>query len=203
MTAGLRPTDAFSRAALDIVTVASGKEYGRVSFARYPDPLGYGKTPSRFSDPRRRIEENRFGVLYLGETLKVCFLEAVLRDRRNGAVGDFPIDQIELDARTSSTIRLKRDLQLIDLRGDGLVRMGIPTDVIRAQNQTLARAWSVAVYDHPDVVDGILFPSRLNNQHNLAIYDRAVDGLEHASTVPLLRARCFASVLDDFKVALT
>ncbi len=45
----------------------------------YPDPLGFGKSPSRFSDTRRRIAENRFGVLYLGETLKVCFLEALLR----------------------------------------------------------------------------------------------------------------------------
>jgi hypothetical protein len=202
MAAGPRPTAAFSGAALDIATIPSGKVYGRISFARHSDPLAYGKSPTRFSDPRRRIEKNRFGVLYLGETLKVCFLEAVLRDRRNGVVSDFPIDSIELDARISSTIALKRDLRLIDLRDDGPVRMGIPTDVVRAQSQVLARAWSVAIYEHPAAVDGILFPSRLNNQHNLAIYDRAVDGLESISTVPLLRARGFASVLNELKVAL-
>jgi hypothetical protein len=39
---------------------------------------------------RRRLASNRFGVLYLGDTVKVCFLEAVLRvrDRRDGAIGD-------------------------------------------------------------------------------------------------------------------
>jgi predicted DNA-binding WGR domain protein len=32
------------------------------------------------ADPRRRIPSHRFGVIYLGETLKLCFLEAVLID---------------------------------------------------------------------------------------------------------------------------
>jgi hypothetical protein len=61
--------------------------------ALFPDPLGFGKNASRFSDPRRRDATKRFGVLYLGETLKVCFLEAVLRDRRDGLIGDLPIDE--------------------------------------------------------------------------------------------------------------
>lgn len=39
------------------------------------------------------------GVVYLGDTLKVCFLEAVLRDRRDGLVGDLPIDEKEIYAR--------------------------------------------------------------------------------------------------------
>jgi len=202
MGTGLRPTAAFAGATLDIETVPSGASYGRVYFARHPDPLGYGKTPSRFSDPRRRIEENRFGVLYLGETLKVCFLEAVLRDRRNGEIGDFPIDEIELKARLSATIRPTRELRLIDLRDDGPLRMGIPTDVVRAADQTLARAWSVAIYDHPEAVDGILYPSRLNNQHNLAIYDRAVPALRCGSVAPLMRKSGFAAVLNDLHVAL-
>jgi RES domain len=59
--------------------VAPGERFGRIYLDRYPDPLGFGKTPSRFSDPRRRVGSSRFGVLYLGDTLKVCFLEAVLR----------------------------------------------------------------------------------------------------------------------------
>ncbi|MES0214072.1 RES domain-containing protein [Mesorhizobium sp. C280B] len=50
------------------------------------------ESPSRFSDPRRRVDANRFGVLYLGDSLKVCFLETVLRDRRAGILDDLPID---------------------------------------------------------------------------------------------------------------
>ncbi|WP_348984290.1 RES domain-containing protein [Mesorhizobium mediterraneum] len=47
-----------------------------------------GKSPSRFSDPSRRVADNRFGVLYFGDSLKVCFLETVLRNRREGLVDD-------------------------------------------------------------------------------------------------------------------
>lgn len=202
MAIGLRPTSAFAGVTLDIATIPAGEEYYRIYFRRYLNPLGYGKTPSRFSDPRRRVESNRFGVLYLGHTLKVCFLEGVLRDRRNGAVEDFPIDEVELEARMSSTIAPARDLRLIDLRGDGPVRMGIPTDVIGATRQTLARAWSVAIHQHPESVDGIVYPSRLNDQHNLAIYDRAVGALACSVTVPLLMAKGFSMVLNDLKVAL-
>jgi hypothetical protein len=77
---GPRPTPAFASVKLETATVAPGRRFGRLYFDRYPNPLGFGKTPSRFSDPRRRIPRNRFGVLYLGESLKVCFLEALLRD---------------------------------------------------------------------------------------------------------------------------
>ncbi len=88
---GGHPTAAFAGVALDLATIDPGERFGRIYLSRYPDPLGFGKTKSRFSDPSRRIETNRFGVLYLGSTLKVCFLEAVLRDERNGTVGDYPI----------------------------------------------------------------------------------------------------------------
>jgi hypothetical protein len=79
--------------------------FGRIYQARYPDPLGFGKSPSRFSDPRQRAEAKRFGVLYLGTALKVCFVGAVLRDLRNGAVGDYPIEEAELSARHYAEIR--------------------------------------------------------------------------------------------------
>jgi hypothetical protein len=116
---------------------------------RYPDRLGFGKTPSRFSDPRRRIAANRFGVLYLGETVKVCFLEAVLRDRRDGAIGDLPIAEAELHARYYAEIEVTLPLEMVDLREDGAIVMGVPTDVTKSSRQTLARVWSVAFHEHP------------------------------------------------------
>jgi hypothetical protein len=79
---GVKPPAGFERLPLDIETIPSGRRFGRIYASGFPDPLGFGKTASRFSDPRRRDATKRFGVLYLGETLKVCFLEAVLRDRR-------------------------------------------------------------------------------------------------------------------------
>ncbi len=100
------PTAAFATAALDLVRIPGGRTFGRIYHQRFPDPLGFGKSRSRFSDPRRRIEANRFGVLYLGSSLKVCFLEAVLRDDRDGVVGDFPMDEAELDSRRYAQVAL-------------------------------------------------------------------------------------------------
>ena len=102
--AGARPPLDFASARLRLHTAAAGERYGRIYLARHPDPLGYGKSSSRFSDPRRRKDENRFGVLYLGETLTVCFLEAVLRDQRDAVIGELVMDESELETRLYAEI---------------------------------------------------------------------------------------------------
>jgi hypothetical protein len=187
---------------LDLSSIAPGQQFGRIYHERYPDPLGVGKTPSRYSDPRRLAEEKRFGVLYLGTTLKVCFVEAILRDRRNGAVGDYPIGEIELCQRRYAEIVVTSTLRLVDLRGDGPIRMGIPSDVVGATRQRPARAWSVLFHDHPIAPDGIIYPSRLNEEINLAIYDRAVSKLAVHRVFSLIDAPGLAGVLNGLRVAL-
>lgn len=199
---GLPPTPAFDGVALDLMTVPAGANFGRIHRKMFSDPLGFGKNPSRFSDPRRRTEANRFGVLYLGSSLKVCFLETVLRDDRDGIVGQIAIAESELDDRRYAEIRVRQALRLLDLTGDGPVRMGIPSDVARSRRQGLARKWSVAFHEHPQRPDGIAYPSRLNGETNLAIYGRAVGKLELFREQHLKRAAGLPSVLDDFQVAL-
>jgi hypothetical protein len=196
------PPTGFVSSTLDLADVPAGARFGRIYLSRYPDPLGIGKTPSRFSDSRRRSEANRFGVLYLGETLKVCFLEAILRDRRDGETEDLPIAETELAARSYAEVEVAQPLRLIDLRGDAAIRMGVPSDVARSSQQSVARKWSVAFHEHATQVDGIIYPSRLNTQTNLAIYDRSIPKLRAARTVDLLRAPGLGRVLDDLKVAL-
>jgi hypothetical protein len=200
--AGPRPIPAFSRVALDLADIAAGERFGRIYPQRYPDPLGYAKTPSRFSDPRRRIERNRFGVLYLGASLNVCFIETILRDLRNGVIGDFPIDESELRTRHYAEIQVVDPLRLVDLRGNGRIRMGVPSDVAGGSRQTLARWWSLAFYTHSAMTDGIIYPSRLNGETNLAIYDRAVTKLTVARTTELINAPGLPRVLNDLNVAL-
>ncbi len=198
----LPPPPVFDSVALDLTTIPVGAKFGRIHRKTLPDPLGFGKNPSRFSDPRRRAEASRFGVLYLGSSLKVCFLETMLRDDRDGIVGQIAIAESELDDRRYSEIRVREPLRLLDLTGDGPVRMGIPSDVARGRRQALARKWSVAFYEHPAQVDGIVYPSRLNGETNLAIYGRAVGKLELFREQHLKRASGLPSVLDDFQVAL-
>ena len=131
----LPPKD-FASASLQIHIVPAGLRFGRIYVDRYAGPLGFGKTPSWFSDPRRRVPENRFGVLYLGETVKVCFLETVLRDQRDGVVGDLPIEEKEIHARSYAEIETMAPLRMVDLRDDGSVIMGVPTDVAKATSQS-------------------------------------------------------------------
>ncbi len=199
---GVLPTPVFDGVALDLMPVPVGAKFGRIHQKTFPDPLGFGKNPSRFSDPRRRTEANRFGVLYLGSSLKVCFLETMLRDDRDGIVGQIAIAESELDDRRYAEIQVNQALRLLDLTGDGPVRMGIPSDVARGRRQGLARKWSVAFYEHPLQPDGIVYPSRLNGETNLAIYSRAVGKLELLRAQDLKRAAVLPSVLDDFLVAL-
>lgn len=195
------PAD-FTAVCLELHDAVPGERFGRISGAAYPDPLGYGKAKSRFSDPRRRVAANRFGVLYLGQTLKVCFLEAVLRDQRDGVVGDLPMAEQELTSRRYAEVEVVTPLRLVDLREDRAVIMGVPSDVHRGTPHTLGRAWSLAFYEHPSRPDGIIYPSRLNGHVNLAVYGRAVPKLRPIRIRPLLGVPGLATVLDDLHIAL-
>lgn len=169
---------------------------------RFSNPLGFGKTPSRFSDPRPLADAERFGVLYLGGTLKVCFLEAVLRDQRDGNFGDFPIGEEELMARLYGEISIETPLNVIDLRDDAPLIMGVPSDVAGASDQALARQWSLAFHEHPQQPDGIIYPSRLNGQTNIAVFDRAIFKLVQTRLVPLIEAAGLFRVLSELEISL-
>ncbi|MER8445044.1 RES family NAD+ phosphorylase [Mesorhizobium sp. M1066] len=108
----------------------------------------------------------------------------------------------ELTRRRYAEIATTTDLRLVDLRGDNAVRMGVPTDVVRAQRQNLARRWSLGFHEHPSEPDGIIYPSRLNGATNLAIYDRAIPKLQPKRVMTLLGAPRLAQVLEDFRVGL-
>jgi len=199
--AGAAPTSAFAATALDLATIPLGEVFGRIYLSRYPDPLGYAKTLSRFSDPRRRSPAKRFGVLYLGSSLKVCFVEAVLRDQRDGHVGDLLLDESDLAKRSYARIEVVAPLSLIDLQKDGPVRMGIPSDVARGSKQGLARKW-LAFHEHPAQPDGIIHPSRLNGETNIALYDRAIAKIRPRAVAPLLKQPDLARVLSDLRIGL-
>ena len=78
-------------------------------------PLGWGPGLNRFSDPTGKL----FGVVYLGSSLKVCFVETILRNRVDGLLEALPIARSELDLWVAAEIRVRKLLTLVDLRGDG------------------------------------------------------------------------------------
>ncbi len=197
----VRPTASFNQVKLQLESIPAGRKFYRLYPARYPDPLGFGTTPSRFSDPRR--SRRKFGVLYLGTSVEVCFIEAILRDNRNGVVGDYPIDTSELDAMRLAEIAVRQGMSVVDLTENGSLIMGVPSDVTGATRQTLARQWSVAFHEHGQQPDGIFYTSRLNKSLTcLAVYDRAIGKLHCMAERKLTAAREFPGLLDTFQVAL-
>ncbi|WP_375460827.1 RES family NAD+ phosphorylase [uncultured Enterovirga sp.] len=198
------PPAGFGSRPLDLHEVAPGEIWRRLYGTRHPDPLGFGRGASRFSDARTGIlDADRFGVVYLGSTLKVCFLEAILRDRGNGRLGDWLVEAAELDGWSCAEIVVDTPLRLVDLRGDGPARMGIPSDALRASSQGLGQAWSAAVWAHDERPDGLIYSSRLNEDTNVVVYDRALPKLRATATPRLLECRSeLADVLRDLAVAL-
>lgn len=86
------PPAGFATRPLDLVQVDAGTRWRRIYASRFPDPLGSGPGLSRFSDPTG----TRYPLIYLGETLKVAFVETLLRDRADGRDPDFVMGLGEL-----------------------------------------------------------------------------------------------------------
>lgn len=184
---------------LALITLPAGEIWRRMYETRYLDPLGWGLGLSRFSDPTGRA----FGLVYLGSSAKVCFVETILRDRADGRGADCIIDEAEIDGRSLATIRSKAPLRLVDLTGDGAIKLGVPSDVAGASDQTKARAWSEAFYSHADQPDGVYYPSRLNEERCIALYDRAVCKLEAIARPRLLECGPeLLSILTDLDIAI-
>jgi hypothetical protein len=181
--------------------VAAGTIWHHLFVRRFTDPLGYGYSPSRFSDPRRR-PANRFGVFYAGATFEVAFLETIVRDARNQNPGTLLIASSDLDRYVHVEITVREPLGMVDLRGGNAIRMGIPTDAVRALSHQHGRRVSLALYTHPDRPEGIYYPSRLNQDENIAVYDRAVHKLSAGPRRRLNQCPELGPVLDRYLIAI-
>jgi RES domain len=198
------PPKGFESSEIELASIKTGTKWFRLYLSRYPDPLGFRFSPSRFSDPRVALpEKDRFGVIYFGSSLKVCFLERILRDLRNGRLGDVPIPYAELEQLMCAEMTIARLLNLVDLRGDNLVKMGVPTDAVRASSHRLGQKWSLAFWLHKQRPHGILYYSRLNDEINMALYDVALPSIRVSTTRPLLEYRTeVAGLIREFKLAI-
>lgn len=198
------PPKGFATRPLVLHTPSRSRAWLRLYSDVHTDPLGFGHAPSRFSDPRiGDPAATPFGVVYLGRTLKVCFLEAIIRDRGDARLGPLPVELAELEHTTCAEIAPKAALTLVDLRGDGPVRMGIPTDAVRAADPSLGQAWALAFHEHSAAPDGIIYPSRFDGETNMALFNRALGKVRARSAGPLLARRAeLAALIRDLKVAL-
>lgn len=203
-TSAFPPSTGFQSRPLDLVEIPNGQGWFRLYRSQYPTPLGYGFASSRFSDPATALQPPyRFGVVYLGSSVKVSFAETILRDRGDGRLNDFAIEWAQLEEWTCGQLVTSAPLNLVDMRGDGLIRMGIPTDVARARSHELSQKWSRALWSHDQRPDGIAYESRLNGETNIVVYDRALHKLSPTGTPRLVDCRAeLAQILRDFALAI-
>jgi hypothetical protein len=186
---------------LKLVELPPGSIWHHIFLDRFPDPLGFGFTPSRFSDPRKN-PALRFGVYYLGCSFETAFLETIVRDRRNGNPGVLALSAADLDDYVHVPVTMTRPVNVIDLRGGQAVALGVPTNTIRASTHSLGQRASLAAYLRADSPDGLWYPSRLNGGENLAIYDRAIGALSAGPRRKLSACVELGSILDTYRVAL-
>ena len=117
-------------------------------------PVRAARVPSRFSDPR-----GRYAVLYASEALRCAFWETLGRNRFSRR-SRRELPRIEAESRLVVSIRSTEPLDLMDLRGDGPVRIGAPSAVTHDGNHAAGRALSAAVHTSVPEADGFLFSSR-------------------------------------------
>jgi hypothetical protein len=57
-------------------------------------------------------------------------------------------------------------------------------------------------HDHPQKPDGIIYPSRLSGQTNLAVFNHAIVKLKVAHVAKLIAAPGLAAALNDLKISI-
>ncbi len=160
-------------------------------------PLHAVPVPSRFSDPR-----GCYAVLYASESVRCAFWETLGRNRfARRRRRELP--RTEAEARLVVSVRSAEPLALIDLRGDGPVRVGAPSAVIHDGNHAAGRALSAAVHATVPDADGILFPSRFTGHACTAVFERAFGKLAALGVADLASHADFLDALDDYDIVLT
>jgi hypothetical protein len=122
--------------------------------------------------------------------------------RREAVISRHALSANDLDAYDHAQITVDHALNLLDLRGGNAIAMGVPTNTIRANTHRLGQRASLAVYQRAEQLDGIWYPSRLNGDENLAVYDRAVGKLSAGLRRPLTACPELTQILNTYRVAL-
>ncbi len=171
----------------------------RIFPSRHLDtPLGTVPADSRFCS-----RAAAYSVLYASSEFATAFVETVIRDRFAGRPSrELAIREITARAWARLESVPGPMLTLLDLREDGCMKIGAPTDVVNARNHAAGRALAVAIHaQHPDV-DGVVYRSRLTGSDAYAVFDRAVTKLRAQETGQLAQHPGLPAVLEDHDIRL-
>lgn len=194
MTTPEPPSDFPSRN-LPIVTLDA-----RVATHRFHN-AAFGPTYyDRNQDGRLNAPGGEYGVLYVAQAVEGAFAESFLRNPGNTLLAsDF------LAAKAYAQMGWKRPLRFAQFYGPGLAIMGATAEISHGPlPYSASHRWSQAIHDHPDIVDGIAYRSRHDDdQICYAVFDRAeTDGLELSRDLNL-DAAWFYELMDVYRVGLS
>jgi len=97
-----------------------------------------------------------------------AFIETLLRNPRIPFV-----ERTEIEIRSASALANDHVLKLVDFRGGGLSQIGADNRLTTG-SYAVAGQWALALWQHADAPDGILYRSKHDPKHICtAIFDRA------------------------------
>jgi len=144
------------------------------------DPAFFG--PPAGSPPVNRFDApaGEYHVLYVGLSFSAAFVETMIR------LPQLPyLERSALEERSASVLKNSLDLQLIDLRGGGLSRIGADNRLTTG-SYFIAGQWALKLWEHPSNADGILYRSRQDPKLVCAaLFDRPHARFAVESTEPL------------------
>jgi hypothetical protein len=165
---------------LPIARLPAGVELWRIHSHAH-GPLWFGPAPGRPPQNRFDAPAGEFRVCYFGESLGAAFVETMVRGRARLMVA-----LAELRARAATAVPLHREIRLVRLHSDGLVRLSFSAATPHADTYAECQRLARALWDHPDGIDGIEYRSRWDDSLLcVVLFDRASDAL--ASPSPSLR----------------
>jgi len=177
--------------------------YIRLIRIKHKDGLGFSKhAKSRFSDPDS--VNASYGVVYSGQDLATSVAEAIVRDSKAGNPGPMLLSYKRAisDWRAivvSSTTHLK----LLNLTGVGLIRFGVPTNIVRQKSQLSSRKLGKAIHQNKASFDGILYGSRITMGQCLAVFDRALSKIKIDDEIKLTDLKAdLADIYSSMNVAI-
>jgi hypothetical protein len=163
----LPPTDLASRTLP--IKLFTKNPWWRVYPTAY-DPIFFGKTGNnRYDAPADASGHRAYGVLYFARDPHGAFIETF-----GHTTGIRAIDRAQLSSRGLAKVTVDRPLRLVDLRGEGLARIGADEALCAGPDYTISQAWSASLHDHPKKPDGLIYRARHDpSRFSIALFERA------------------------------
>lgn len=157
--------------------IATGTSLHRIHLAHHP-AIFFGLIRS---EPQGRFDapDGSLKVLYAARSLETAFGETLVRSPQNRFVLSSAVA-----ARVRSELLVTGTLRLYPLVDAGVSRLGL--SFTELHGDAYAKTWAESAQIHRDTnADGILYTSRFDNQHCVAIFDRAASSITASSNINL------------------